>query len=319
MKIKVAIIGCGNIGVKRISALNQLSGISKIVSLVGNPYKDKNCHAKKFSKIYNCDYFTDWRMILKKKIDAVILCVPSNLCFEIGKEVMKNKINLLVEKPLGINLIQAKKLYDISVKNKVVLKTGYNLRFDNGIEKIKEILKKKKLGKIYFSKIEYVNGAVKSNTNAIGSLRDLGSHIINLFQFFFPEKIKINYFENTSNEFIKEDNGYISLNINNVSCLAHHSFVRWRNNFYLEIFGKKGFVTLNSLPKWSHQLLTIGKRKYPSGKPKLNFIYFKNKDLSWKKELRHFFKLIKDRNYSLNKEGLDTMRIINKSENLSTS
>jgi predicted dehydrogenase len=258
-------------------------------------------------------------MILKKKIDAVILCVPSNLSFEIGKEVMKNKINLLVEKPLGVNLIQAKRLHDISIKNKVVLKTGYNLRFDNGVEKIKEILKKKMIGEIYFSKIEYVNGAAKSNTNDIGCLRDLGSHIVNLFQFFFPGKIRINYFENTSYESIKEDNGYLSLNIKNVSCLAHHSFVRWKNNFYLEIFGKKGFITLNSLPKWGLQLLTIGKRKYPSGKPQLNSIYFRNKDLSWEKELRYFFKLINDRNYSLNKEGLDTMRIINKCEISSTS
>jgi superoxide dismutase len=122
------------------------------------------------------------------------------------------------------------------------------------------------------------------------------------------------YFENISNEFIKEDNGYISLNINNISCLGHHSLIRWKNNFHLEIFGKKGFVTLNSLPKWGFQLLTIGERKYPSGKPKLNFIYFKNKDLSWKKELQHFFKLINNRNYSLNKEGYDTMKIIDKCE-----
>lgn len=312
MKINVAIIGCGNIGVKRIKAICQLHKIAKISSLVGNPFKDKKCYAKKFSKIFNCEYYTDWKMILKKNIDAVILCTPSHLSFKIGTELIKNKINLLIEKPLGVNLIQARKLYDLSVKNRVVLKTGYNLRFDDGIMLVKKILKKKKLGDIYFSKIEYVNGAVRSNTNKVGSLIDLGSHIVNLFEYFFSGKIKVKYFENISNEYIKEDNGYFSMNIGNISCLGHHSFIRWKNNFSLEIFGKKGFVILNSLPKWGNQLLTIGKRKYPSGRPKLDFVHFRNKDLSWKKEVQFFFKLINERDYSFNKEGLSTMASIDK-------
>lgn len=312
MKIKIAIIGCGNIGLKRINAINELSDISIVNSLVGNPLKDTKCYAKKFSKIYGLNYFTDWNLLFKRKIDAVILCTPSNLSFKIGMKIIQNKINLLIEKPLGVNSIQARKLYKASIKHQVVLKTGYNLRFDNGVKEIKNILKKKKIGEIYFSKIEYVNGAARSNTNGLGSLLDLGSHIVNLFQFLFPGNIKVKYSENTSNEYMKEDNGYMSLNINNINCLGHHSFVRWKNNFSLEIFGKKGFVILNSLPKWGSQILTIGKRKYPSGKPKLRFIYLKNKDLSWKNELRYFFNLIKKKDYSLNREGLDTMSIIDR-------
>jgi predicted dehydrogenase len=312
MKLNTAIIGCGNIGKKRIEALVSLSDFFKISALVGNSISDKNCYAEKLSKKYKCVFFTNWRDIFKKKnIQAVILSTPPHLFYEIGSEVMKRGMHLLIEKPLGQNFKEAKKLYDLSIKHKVVLKTGYNLRFDNGVEEVKNILKKKMIGKPYFCKIEYVNGTAKTNTNAIGSLLDLGSHIINLFNFFFHGSLKLNYSEGNSYEFSKIDNGYISLNINKISCLAHHSFVRWKNNFSVQIFGKKGYLILESLPKWGYQKITIGKRKYPSGKPVLKSIIFRSKrDSSWKKECKNFFELISKKNYFFNREGLDTMATI---------
>ena len=43
--------------------------------------------------------------------------------------------------------------------------------------------------------------------------------------------------------------------------------MRWENNFSLEISGDKGSVSVNSLPKWGKQTVSLAKRVYPSGKP----------------------------------------------------
>ena len=51
----------------------------------------------------------------------------------------------------------------------------------------KKLLTKKNIGKIYFVKIEYVNGTAKTNKNKVGSMSDIGSHSLNLFEYFLLE------------------------------------------------------------------------------------------------------------------------------------
>ena len=115
----------------------------------------------------------------------------------------------MVEKPLGINLSEAKKLTSLSLKNKVVLKTGFNLRFDTGINYFKRNLKKT-VGKVYYVKIQYSNGAVKTNTNNIGALLDIGNHSLDLISYLF-KGINFNKMSNvqSSHEYHKDDNGFI--------------------------------------------------------------------------------------------------------------
>ena len=60
-------------------------------------------------------------------------------------------------------------------------------------------------------KIAYVNGSVKSNKNRIGSLSDIGSHSVNLFEFFINKKFKVISNIMQKNEYFKDDNGFITL------------------------------------------------------------------------------------------------------------
>ena len=234
------------------------------------------------AKKLDCEYTTDRKKVLKSNIDAVILSTPPNLFKKIGQEVLNAKKHLLIEKPLGLNVNEASFLTKLAKKNKVFLKTGFNLRFDRGIQKVKNLLDKKVLGKIYFMKINYVNGSAKTNKNNVGALSDIGCHSINLFQFFINKKFKFKN-EIQSNEYILDDNGFLTLKYKNVICTIHYSFVRWENQFYLEIAGKKGSLIIESLPKWGKQTVIFLERVYPSGKPKKKSWTFYG-DKSWHNE-----------------------------------
>lgn len=76
-------------------------------------------------------------------INTVILSTPPKLFLKFGKKILKAKKNLLIEKPLGLNLKEAKILTSLAHKNSVFLKTGFNLRFDDGIILAKNLIKKK--------------------------------------------------------------------------------------------------------------------------------------------------------------------------------
>ena len=229
---------------------------------------------------------------------------------------MCNRYNILVEKPLSHDVGQIKKYIKKSNKNKKILKVGYNLRYDDGLIKIKELLNKKIIGEIYYVKISYANGAAKTNSNKVGSLLDMGTHSVNLLIWLTnSNNFKVIKSISQKNEFLKKtktDNGFILLKSKNIQAFIHHGFCTWKNKFNLEIIGSKGLVRINSLSKWKDQKVTLGIRNLPDGKPKIKNWLFRL-DNSWKNELIFVFnQLLKKKNdyKKINSESIDTINII---------
>ena len=309
--IRYGLIGCGNIGTKRLLSMFKDKN-SKLEFIVGPLKKTKksDCNGEKMAKKFNCVFTYDRKILLKSNVDAVILSTGPTLFRKIGSEILNSNKHLLIEKPLGVNLSDAKYLTGLAKKKKLVLKTGFNLRFDDAIMEAKKIIEKNMIGKIYFVKSTYVNGSVKTNKNKVGALSDIGSHSLNLLELFIGKKIDKFYCQKISHEHKKDDNGFMILKKNNILCYVHFSFVRWKNRFCFEISGKNGFVKVHSLPKWGRQTLIFGKRVFPSGKPIIKKKYFFN-DNSWSNEWKFFKKLIKNNDISSNNEGLQNMIFVN--------
>lgn len=307
--IKIGLIGFGNIGKKRFNALKKINKSKYQLNFICDT-KKINLNNKKI-KIYN-----DWKKAIHyNDVDLLFICTPTKITEKILNTVI-GKYHLLVEKPISTNFKSIKKFTDISLKKNKIIKTGYNLRFDKGLNYVKKLIEKEYLGKIYHVKISYVNGTTLTNTNAVGSLLDMGAHSINLINWYFDLKIKDKYSIFQKNEFLnkrKIDNGFISFISKNIMIFIHHGFCNWKNNFDLEILGKKAFIHVSSLPKWGTQKVVLGKRKYPSGIPKLFTKYFKY-DLSWEQELNFLINNLnkKYKYLEINSEELNTQKIIRK-------
>jgi len=310
--MKIAIIGCGNIGSKRVlSILKDKS--CKIKFIVGRP-KPKNQVdnlGKKIAKKIKCEYTTNRIKVLNSDIDAVILSTPPDLFLKYGSEILRAKKHLLIEKPLGLNSKEAKILTNLAKKNKLFLKTGFNLRFDDGLLFTKKLLIKKIIGKVYFFKIDYVNGSVKTNKNKVGALKDIGIHSINLFEYFINKDFNVVSNSLQNNEYFKDDNGFLILKSNSVIANIHYSFVRWENRFFLEISGSKGSIVVKSLPKWGEQQVILSKRVYPSGPPIKKVWKFK-KENSWLNEWKYFKKHLSKKPFVNQNEGYITMNNVKK-------
>jgi predicted dehydrogenase len=301
--VKIGIIGFGNI-LKKIKKFK--INIVYIVDIV----KPKNLSSK-------ISYFKNWEDVSSIDVDLIIISTPTKQSKIIVNEFCE-KFNILVEKPLSNNLKEIKKYISRANKSKKLLKVGYNLRYDDGIIAVKNFLNKNLIGKIYYIKISYANGAAKTNTNEVGSLLDMGTHSINLLTWL----TNVDYFKviksiSQKNEFLnrtKIDNGFILLESKNIQAFIHHGFCTWKNIFDLEIIGTKGLIRINSLSKWKNQIVILGIRKYPDGEPRLKEWFFKV-DNSWKNELLFVFSKIikKNKNYiKINEESINTINIINK-------
>lgn len=210
-KIKTVVIGCGNItglnenDPSRIKPASHIGAIKKIskFNLCG-VYDLDLSKSEVFKQKFNVENFSNIRDLLNNtKADLAIIAVPYRRNLEVMREIFKYKTNLkyiFCEKPMSDSLIAAKKIDKICKKNKVKLFIN-NRRLDNGIQKLKKILLKKKLGKL-----NYIEGRCSSGLYA------LGIHLIDTIRYIadYEFKFESNLHDRFSKKSLKFSNNYVS-------------------------------------------------------------------------------------------------------------
>ena len=283
---RVVVVGMGVQGKKRAKfALNDL---------VAKVDVDKNN--------LDADY-NDLNDINKKDYDAVLLCTPDEVKYEILKTILNSKKHVLVEKPLFVkNKEELLELQNIANNNNVVLYTAYNHRFEPHFVNMKNLLLKKGLGNIFRLRIFYGNGTsglVKQSEwrdQGSGVILDIGSHLLDTLMFWFgKKKIKITDINKFQFENLSPDHAIFRGKIDNIFIELEVSLLSWKNDFICDIIGDKGSAHISSLCKWGPSIFTTRKRVLPAGIPDENIITLTQPDPTWKQEYIYFKKLVKDK------------------------
>ena len=136
-KINISIVGTGLMGLQHIKAIQK----SKKVNL--HSIVDISNNAKDLSKKYKIPLYLNVSQLLNsKKLDAVIVATPNKLHEKHTISFLKNRIPVLLEKPISDNIKSAKKIIDSASKNKTPLLIGYHRRHNSIVTKVKDIIKK---------------------------------------------------------------------------------------------------------------------------------------------------------------------------------
>lgn len=156
MKIRIGVIGLGF--VTQISHLKCIRSNKKIKIIA---LCDSNLKLlKKVSKKYkiNNTYTSYKKMIKENNFDGIILSVNREKTSFIAEYLLKNKLNLLTEKPSALTSANAKNLKKLAAKNHSIYLTGYMKRHDYGVKKFMEKIKINKLGKLNNIYYEHLSG-----------------------------------------------------------------------------------------------------------------------------------------------------------------
>ena len=126
----------------------------------------------------------------EKVPDIVLLATPPSTHLQIGKEIIQNGSNLLIEKPVGLNLIETKELLHFaSIKNAKVF-VDHTYMFTPAAKKIKELIRSNSLGDLQFiTSIRFNLGLIREDVDVI---RDLAVHDVALLDYFLqrlPENV----------------------------------------------------------------------------------------------------------------------------------
>tara|TARA_B100001996_G_scaffold287967_1_gene228220 strand:+ start:386 stop:1369 length:984 start_codon:yes stop_codon:yes gene_type:complete len=321
--LKVALIGCGVVGLRRSMYFGKkfslIACADKKINKLKKIFTDKN--------IFLTD---DWKKILKiDNLDAVFIATYHSSQSKIIEAFLKKNIHIFCEKPGGTSFKETSKLLKLSKnKKKICVKIGYNHRLHPSFILAKKIISKNEIGEIMYIRGVYGHGGRKNyhkewrfnkKLSGGGELIDKGSHLIDLSRMFLGN-LKVcssfltNYFWKTK----LEDNCFIALknNENNFSFL-HASSTEWKNKFLFEIFCKKGKIEICGLGKsYGKEKLILYKMKKNMGIPKKKEFNFSKLETgnSWKNEINEFYTSIVKSKYSYQNlfDVYNNLKIINK-------
>ena len=133
--IKLGILGTGDIAIKHLEVFAALDNVEITASYNRTKARaEKAAETFKLGKIY--DYYK--LMIQENEFDALCIFVASNIIKDVTMDCLELGIPILMEKPPGISVEEAKELENKAKEKGVQIMLGFNRRYMSTIMKAKE-------------------------------------------------------------------------------------------------------------------------------------------------------------------------------------
>lgn len=252
---RIGVIGLGKMGLSHLAILNTLTDV-KVIAIADSSY----FVTRALEKYTGIKAYSDYsRMLDKERLDAVVICLPSNLHYVACMDSIDHGLSFFVEKPFTLNPIQSEEILNKAKIKKVKGMVGYVNRYVRLFQVIKNLLDNKVIGEVYDYKCSMLgsvvhNGSKSSWRNSVeeggGCLYDYGSHCIDLALYFFGE-IESVLFSDLQALFSEYCEDVVRAVIRHSTGLIGSLYINWcdgsQRKAYneIEISGSKGKIIAN--------------------------------------------------------------------------
>jgi len=193
--IRIGLIGCGGIAGAHLDGYAQLTHLFQVVACCDVRRELAEQRAK---QVGEAQVFTDYQEMLRHAdIDAVDITLPHHLHAEVAIAAAEARKHILVEKPMAMNLAEAKAMVAAAEQSGVTLMVAQMQRYSAAHRRVKELLDEGAIGQVL-----YVRASVDQHLSAIrppdnwlfkralaggGSVISIGVHKIDLLRWFVGE------------------------------------------------------------------------------------------------------------------------------------
>jgi predicted dehydrogenase len=274
--INVGVIGLGRQGMLHLMSCNKIEGVKVVAASDGNKNALKKAKSLGVEMLYE-----DYRNLFDHSsgIDAVVISLPNFLHMDCVRLALEAGLDVFIEKPLARNVGECSAIVELVEKTGKKLQVGNNLRFETGMQKMKEKADTGFIGSLEVITIEeIINGPFAHPRNPApvadwwfdpeksggGVLLDLGCHLIDAFRFVVGEECAVE-FSSLEHKFnlAVEDGAIVmlrSLNssvrgIINVGWYQKTTYPQF--DFNMVLHGSSGYLSINDFrPKnlYSHAI-----------------------------------------------------------------
>ena len=181
--INFGVIGYGYWGPNIVRNFNQVEGASVVAVCDTKPKALKRARKLYPNLIYTSDY---QRITTSSDVDVVAIITPVSTHYMLAKEALQNGKHIFVEKPFTETVAQAEELIHLAEKKNLQIMVDHTFLFTGAVRKIKEIIDKDMLGKLYYYDSTRINlGLFQHDVNVIW---DLAPHDFSIMDYLMKER-----------------------------------------------------------------------------------------------------------------------------------
>ena len=300
--MKILIIGFGSIGKRHLKNIISKTNSEIIILTQRNDLG--------YLKKDNIKVFNTLKECLQEKPDIGFITNETVQHVPIAIKLANAGLDIFLEKPLSNSMISVNKLLSIVNRKKLVTLMGCNLRFHDGIKKIKSLIEKQTIGKIISVKVEcgtYLPDwhPYEDYSKGYAARDDLGGGVVltciheldYLYWFFGKIKEVFSITGKFSDLKIKTtDLSAIILRFeNNIIGEVHLDYFQKPEIRSCKIIGTKGTIYWDSL-KNEVEVFNLKTQKWHT---KLKIKNYKKNDM-YERELKHFINCVNKEEKSIN-------------------
>lgn len=207
--LNTGVIGVGSMGKNHARVLSEIS------NLVGVADPDKKA-GKSVSKKTGAQYFDNYKDLVKEDVDAVCVAAPTDMHFDISKDIISKGIHVLVEKPMCLTLKDSEKLVQLAKDAGLTLAVGHIERHNPVVAFTKKALEAGAYGDAIALSARRVS-SFPERIKDVGVIMDLGIHDVDVMRYLLGSEVesvftqgrrrKHEVFEDHANILLDFDNG----------------------------------------------------------------------------------------------------------------
>ncbi len=182
-KARIGVIGVGFWGQNHARVFCEIKN-AVLVSVCDRNFE----RARQVGKKFDVEWCTkDEELFKREDIDAVTICTPTTIHYEVALKAIEAGKHVLIEKPIADTVVKAKGILKMANRNNVIVMSGFIERFNPGIQRIKKLIEKGELGDIVLAISRRV-GRWPQRIGDVGVVKDSAIHDIDIMRYLFNEE-----------------------------------------------------------------------------------------------------------------------------------
>lgn len=186
-KIRIGLIGAGNIGAVHVQGFQKLPQECEVAAISDVNAQLAAARAQEYGipRVYD----SSDALIESEDIDAVVIGVPNRFHAPLAVKALEAGKHVLLEKPMAVDLADARRILQASRESKAVLMIAHQMRWEAVPLQIKEQVERGELGRIYTAKTGWFRRKgipgwgtwfTRKDMSGGGPLIDIGVHMLDL-------------------------------------------------------------------------------------------------------------------------------------------
>ena len=179
--IRVAVVGLGYWGPNLLRNASEIDGMH-VQAICDTSSEALRAQSERYQEVRTTDSYED---VLTDDIDAVLLATPVRTHYELARAALEAGKHVFVEKPMAQTSEQSRDLIRLAEARSLVLMPGHTFLYSPPVRKVKELLDRGQLGRLYFGTFSRVNLGIHQADVSV--VQDLAPHDFSILLYWLGE------------------------------------------------------------------------------------------------------------------------------------